>query len=49
MELGQLADGSTSVMHVRAGEVTKLVSYVDREHVLAHLGLAPDTDAGSAS
>jgi hypothetical protein len=25
------------------------VIYADRERALAHLGLAPDTDAGSAS
>lgn len=36
-------------MHVRAGKVTKLTIYADRERALAHLGLAPDTDAGSAS
>jgi ketosteroid isomerase-like protein len=49
LELGQLADRATSVMHVRAGKVTKLVIYADRERALAHLGLASDTDVDSAS
>ena len=38
----------TSIFSVREGNVSKLVSYLDRERALADLGLAPDPDSSDA-
>ena len=32
-------------VHIRDGKVVKLFVYLDREHALADLGLAPEVDA----
>jgi hypothetical protein len=41
LELGQMRAKGADVVHVRAGKVTRLVTYRDR--ALADLGLAPET------
>jgi ketosteroid isomerase-like protein len=44
MELEQLRADGASVFHVRAGKVTRMVSYADPARSLAELGLARDGD-----
>jgi ketosteroid isomerase-like protein len=39
LEIGQVRTKGASVLHVREGKVTRIVSYVDREHALTDLGL----------
>jgi ketosteroid isomerase-like protein len=42
LELGRLQSTGAAVYHVRDGKVSRLVLYMDRDHALADLGLAPD-------
>jgi hypothetical protein len=41
VDLEQLRTTGANLFYIRAGQVTKLVIYFDREHALADLGLAP--------
>jgi ketosteroid isomerase-like protein len=41
LEIGEMGGKGANVVHVRGGEVTKMVVYFDSEHALADLGLAP--------
>ena len=47
VELGQIAAKGAVLFHVRDGEVTRLVLYLDRNHALTDLGLVPEADSGS--
>jgi ketosteroid isomerase-like protein len=40
MDVGQIGAKGATLLHVRAGKVTRLVLYWDRENALADLGLA---------
>jgi ketosteroid isomerase-like protein len=40
VELGQMQAKGASLFHVRGGKVTTIVTYWDRDHALADLGLA---------
>jgi len=42
LELGQMQAKGASLFHIRGGKVARIVTYWDREHALADLGLAPD-------
>ena len=44
LELGQVQAKGAGLFHIRGGKVTRYVIYFDREHALADLGLAPETD-----
>jgi ketosteroid isomerase-like protein len=41
LELGQLQTKAATLFHIRAGKVSKLVIYFDRERAVAELGLTP--------
>jgi ketosteroid isomerase-like protein len=43
LDLAQTQASGAAVCHLRAGKVTKLVTYFDRERAFADLGLASDT------
>ena len=47
LELGQHGGGGAQILHIRAGKVTRVVTYFNRERGLAQLGLASEgvTDA----
>jgi ketosteroid isomerase-like protein len=47
LELGQIRTKGASVFHIRDGEVTRVVFYMERGRALVDLGLAPD--AGSSA
>jgi hypothetical protein len=47
LELGQLGGGGAAIFHIRAGKVTRVVIYFNRERGLADLGLAPEDDGAS--
>jgi ketosteroid isomerase-like protein len=50
VELGQMRARGASLFHIRDGKVTRLVNYLDREHALADLRLAPEApSAGSTA
>ena len=44
LELGEMQAKSAALFHVRDGEVTRLVIYLDRERALAEAGLAPENN-----
>ena len=39
LELGQMRSRGANLFHIRGGKVTRLVTYVDREHALEAVGL----------
>jgi ketosteroid isomerase-like protein len=43
LEVGQARAKGATLFHIRAGKVTRLVSYFDCERAFADLGLAPET------
>jgi ketosteroid isomerase-like protein len=43
LELGQMQAKVATLFHVRAGQVTRLVNYLDRDAAFADLGLTPDS------
>jgi ketosteroid isomerase-like protein len=43
LELGQIGTKGATLFHVHDDKVMRIVLYFDCEHVLADLGLAPDT------
>jgi ketosteroid isomerase-like protein len=45
LELGQMQAKGASLFQIRDGKVTRIVTYWDREHAFADLGLAPEGDA----
>jgi ketosteroid isomerase-like protein len=42
LEVGQMRAEGASLFHCRDGKVTRFVAYLDRDHALAELGLAPE-------
>jgi ketosteroid isomerase-like protein len=45
VELGHMQAKGASLFHIRRGKVTRIVTYWDRQHALADLGLASESDA----
>jgi hypothetical protein len=45
LEIGQIHSKGANLFHIRAGKVTRIVVYFEREHALADLSLAPDTSS----
>ena len=48
IELSELGARGANLLHIRDGKVTRWVTYFDRDHALADLGLAPDPDSSDA-
>jgi ketosteroid isomerase-like protein len=48
LDLGQMQAKGAQLFHIRAGKVTRLVHYFDRERALADLGLGPEAGSPSA-
>jgi ketosteroid isomerase-like protein len=48
LEIGKLHSKGANVFHLRGGKVTRIVVYFEREHALAELGFAPESDAADA-
>ena len=44
LDLGQMPTKGAHLFHVRGGQVIRFVHYLDREHALADLGLASESD-----
>jgi hypothetical protein len=42
LELGQMQAKGASLFHIHDGTVPRIVTYWDREHAFADLGLAPE-------
>jgi ketosteroid isomerase-like protein len=42
LDVGEMRTQGASLFHLRAGQVTRLVLYLDRDGALADLGLAPE-------
>jgi ketosteroid isomerase-like protein len=42
LEIGRTRAGQANLFHVRNGKVSRMVIYLDRDHALADLGLAPE-------
>jgi ketosteroid isomerase-like protein len=49
LELGQLPAKGASLFHIRDGKVTRIVTYWDRDHAFADLGVAPDVAPGDSA
>jgi len=43
LEVGDMRTRGATLLHVRAGKITRLVLYWDRDRALADLGLAPES------
>jgi ketosteroid isomerase-like protein len=43
LDIGQLRTQGANLFHISGSKVTKLVVYLERDHALTDLGLAPDT------
>jgi ketosteroid isomerase-like protein len=44
LDFGRMRTTGADIHHVRDGKVTRFVSYYDRDHALADLGLPPEAD-----